>query len=54
MLALVQTTKKVEYTNFRLPEEKPAGKVFDAQEDSDQQEVVSNVINLLKTEAKVL
>jgi len=46
--------KKVQYSNFRLPEEKPAGKVFDAQEDSNQQEVVANVINLLRTEAKVL
>lgn len=46
--------KKVAYSNFRLPEEKPAGKVFDASEDSSQQEVVTNVINLLRTEAKVL
>ena len=46
--------KKVMYSNFRLPEEKPAGKVFDASDDSAGQEVVSNVINLLRTEAKVL
>ncbi len=46
--------KKVNYTNFRLPKEKPAGKLFDAQDEGSHQEVVSNVINLLKTEAKVL
>lgn len=47
-------SKKVEYSNFRLPAEKPAGKVFDASEEANQQDVVSNVINLLRTEAKVL
>ena len=47
-------SKKVEYSNFRLPAEKPAGKVFDASDDANQQDVVSNVINLLRTEAKVL
>ena len=47
-------SKKVEYSNFRLPAEKPAGKVFDASEEANQQDVVSNVIKLLRTEAKVL
>ena len=47
-------SKKVEYSNFRLPAEKPAGKVFDASDEANQQDVVSNVINLLRTEAKVL
>lgn len=46
--------KKVQYSNFRLPLEKPAGKVFNAQEESAQKEIVANVINLLRTEAKVL
>jgi electron transfer flavoprotein beta subunit len=46
--------KRVLYSNFRLPEEKPAGKKFDASEEANQQNVVSDVINLLRTEAKVL
>ena len=44
----------IEYSNFRLPLEKPPGKVFDAMDETTHNEVVSNVVNLLKTEAKVL
>jgi len=46
--------QRVRYSNFRLPPEKPEGKKFDAMEDASQNEVVGNVVNLLKTEAKVL
>ena len=46
--------QRIRYSNFRLPPEKPAGKQFEATDDSVQSEVVTNVVNLLKTEAKVL
>ena len=46
--------QRVRFSNFRLPPEKPEGKKFDALEESAQTEVVTNVVNLLKTEAKVL
>ena len=49
-----ESDQKVVYSNYRLPKDKPPGKVFDAMDESKQNEVVSNVINLLKTEAKVL
>jgi electron transfer flavoprotein beta subunit len=46
--------QRVRFSNFRLPPEKPEGKKFDAMDDGTQTEVVTNVVNLLKTEAKVL
>lgn len=45
---------RVKYSEFQLPPEKPAGKKFDATEEADQQKVVSEVVNLLRTEAKVI
>ncbi len=46
--------QRVQFSNFRLPPEKPEGKKFDAMDEGAQPEVVTNVVNLLKTEAKVL
>lgn len=46
--------RKVKYSHFQLPPEKPPGKKFDATDTAKQQEVVSQVINLLRTEAKVI
>jgi electron transfer flavoprotein beta subunit len=46
--------KRLKYSDFRLPPEKPAGKKFDATDAAKQQEVVSQVVNLLRTEAKVI
>lgn len=46
--------RKVKYSNFQLPPEKPPGKKFDATDAAKQQEVVSQVVNLLRTEAKVI
>lgn len=45
---------KVKYSNFQLPPEKPPGKKFDAMEDGTQQGVVSEVVGLLRNEAKVI
>jgi len=46
--------QRVRLSNFRLPPEKPEGKKFDAMDEGAQTDVVTNVVNLLKTEAKVL
>jgi electron transfer flavoprotein beta subunit len=46
--------RRVKYSDFRLPPEKPEGKKFDATDAAKQQEVVAQVVNLLRTEAKVI
>lgn len=46
--------RRVKYSNFQLPPEKPPGKKFDATDAAKQQEVVNQVVQLLRTEAKVI
>lgn len=46
--------KRVKYSNFQLPPEKPPGKKFDATDAGKQAAVVKEVVGLLRTEAKVL
>lgn len=46
--------RRVKYSEFRLPPEKPPGKKFDATDAAKQQEVVAQVVGLLRTEAKVI
>lgn len=46
--------RRVKYSDFKLPPEKPAGKKFDAMDDSKSAGIVKEVINLLRTEAKVI
>lgn len=46
--------RRVKYSGFRLPPEKPAGKKFDATDAAKQKEVVAQVVGLLRTEAKVI
>lgn len=46
--------RRVKYSGFRLPPEKPAGKKFDATDAAKQKDVVAQVVNLLRTEAKVI
>lgn len=46
--------RKVKYSNFQLPPEKPAGKKFDAMDEANQQSVVADVVKLLREEAKVI
>ena len=46
--------QRVKYSEFQLPPEKPAGKKFDATDEADHQKVVSEVVNLLRTEAKII
>ena len=49
-----ESDRRVKYSNFQLPPEKPPGKKFEATDPAKQQEVVSQVVGLLRTEAKVL
>lgn len=46
--------KRVKYSNFQLPPEKPPGKKFDATDAAKMASVVKEVVGLLRTEAKVL
>lgn len=46
--------RRVKYSGFKLPPEKPAGKKFDATDAAKQAEVVAQVVGLLRTEAKVI
>lgn len=53
-VGLSDSDRRVKYSSFRLPPEKPPGKKFDATDSSKQKEVVSQVVSLLRTEAKVI
>jgi electron transfer flavoprotein beta subunit len=46
--------RRVKYSGFRLPPEKPAGKKFDATDATKQKEIVAQVVGLLRTEAKII
>jgi electron transfer flavoprotein beta subunit len=46
--------RRVKYSQFKLPPEKPPGKKFEATDASKQREVISQVVSLLRTEAKVI
>jgi electron transfer flavoprotein beta subunit len=46
--------RRVKYSQFKLPPEKPAGKKFDATDAAKQKEVVAQVVGLLRTEAKII
>ncbi len=46
--------RRVKYSNFQLPPEKPAGKKFDAVDAAQQSAVVAQVVGLLRTEAKII
>lgn len=53
-VGVAESDKRVHYSNFRLPPEKPVGKKFEALEESQQQKTVEEVVQLLRTEAKVI
>ncbi len=46
--------RRVVYSNFQLPPEKPAGKKFDATDEANEASVVAEVVGLLRNEAKVI
>jgi electron transfer flavoprotein beta subunit len=49
-----EADRRVKYSSFQLPPEKPAGKKFDAMDAAKQAAVVSQVVGLLRTEAKII
>lgn len=49
-----EADQRIKYSNFRLPPEKPAGKKFDALDSAKQLDVVKEVIQLLRNEAKII
>jgi electron transfer flavoprotein beta subunit len=46
--------RRVKYSGFRLPPEKPAGKKYDATDAAKQRDIVAQVVGLLRTEAKII
>ena len=46
--------QRIKYSGFSLPPEKPAGKKYEATDEGQQASVVSEVVGLLRTEAKVI
>lgn len=46
--------KRLKYSQFQLPPEKPPGKKFDAMDSSKQAQIVKEVVGLLRTEAKII
>jgi electron transfer flavoprotein beta subunit len=53
-VGVTDNDRRVKYSGFKLPPEKPAGKKFDATDAAKQKDVVAQVVGLLRTEAKVL
>lgn len=49
-----EADRRVKYSNFQLPPEKPPGKKFDATDAAKMGSVVKDVVGLLRTEAKVI
>jgi electron transfer flavoprotein beta subunit len=46
--------RRVKYSNFQLPPEKPPGKKYDATDATKMGAVVKEVVGLLRTEAKAI
>tara|TARA_R110002072_G_scaffold288917_1_gene455387 strand:+ start:56681 stop:57442 length:762 start_codon:yes stop_codon:yes gene_type:complete len=46
--------RRVSYSDFSLPPEKPPGKKFEAMDEAVQKDIVKEVVGLLRNEAKVI
>jgi electron transfer flavoprotein beta subunit len=46
--------RRLIYSDFQLPPEKPPGKKFDAMDEGQQSAIVSEVVGLLRSEAKII
>jgi electron transfer flavoprotein beta subunit len=46
--------RRIKYSGFALPPEKPAGKKYEAMDEAKQSEVIKEVVGLLRNEAKVI
>jgi electron transfer flavoprotein beta subunit len=53
-VGVTDADRKVIYSGFKLPPEKPAGKKFTATDKAEAPKVVAEVVGLLRTEAKVI
>jgi electron transfer flavoprotein beta subunit len=53
-VGVTEADRRVKYSQFRLPPEKPPGKKFDATDAAKMAGVVKDVVGLLRTEAKVI
>lgn len=53
-VGVTDADRRVKYSQFSLPPEKPAGKKFDAMEEAQRAAVVKEVVGLLRNEAKVI
>jgi electron transfer flavoprotein beta subunit len=53
-IGVTEADQRVRYYDFHLPPEKPPGKKFEAADDAQAATVVSEVVQLLRNEAKVI
>ncbi|OUR92895.1 hypothetical protein A9Q84_20500 [Halobacteriovorax marinus] len=53
-VGVADSDRRVKYSNFQLPPEKPPGKKFDAMDEANQASIVAEVVGLLRTEAKAI
>jgi electron transfer flavoprotein beta subunit len=53
-VGVADSDRRIKYSGFRLPPEKPPGKKFDASDAAKHKDVVSQVVGLLRTEAKII
>lgn len=53
-VGVTDNDRKVKYSNFQLPPEKPPGKKFDALDETKIDSVVAEVVGLLRNEAKII
>ncbi len=53
-VGVTDADRRVKYSGFTLPPEKPAGKKFEAMEEGQRAGVVKDVVGLLRNEAKVI
>lgn len=53
-VGVTASDKKVVYSKFQLPPEKPPGKKFDAMDDAKTAGIVKEVVQLLRNEAKII
>ncbi len=53
-VGVTDADRRVKYSGFKLPPEKPPGKKFDANDAAKHKDVVAQVVGLLRSEAKVI
>ena len=51
---VTEADRRVKYSNFQLPPEKPPGKKYDATDATKMSGIIKDVVGLLRTEAKAI